>query len=186
LPVKFIFDDPKMQSWTLLRQTYDSISKCEDKKLAKEGLTAQQHAILRTIKLSAEAPSITQVADWVDKHVNSISLIVDRMTESGRVKRVNAPRDRRSYNLVMTAKGEKAFQSGEVASAPLIQELLNCLSDEELQKLSNILEKIRAKTIELYFDKKTIYEVKVPETSNMLNGSPEESKPKKSPVRKKK
>jgi DNA-binding MarR family transcriptional regulator len=186
LPVKFIFDDPKLQGWMLLHQTYDSISKCEDKKLAAEGITAQQHAILMAIHLSDKAPSLTQVADWVDRHVNSITLIVDRMTKAGLVKRVRNSQDRRSYDLVMSKKGEKALQAGVMAGYSLIQELLSGFSDKELQRLSDILEKVRAKTIEQYYEKKTVTEVKVPDNSDVLQTTPERSTPKKSPGRKKK
>ena len=161
MPVKFLFKNPKMSTWMMLHQTTNSIVKCEEKQFAPLGLTTQQHAILMAIKLSSTPPSLTQIADWVDRHVNSITLIVDRMEKSGLVKRVRNTHDRRSFSLVMTPKGEKYLQTGTGTGSTLVQELLSCLSNEELQTLQAFLEKIRTKAIEQCYEKKTITEVKV-------------------------
>jgi DNA-binding MarR family transcriptional regulator len=165
LPVKYIFENPKLQSWMLLHQTYNSISKCEDKQLSSEGITAQQHAILMAIKLSPKPPSLTQIADWVDRHVNSITLIVDRMERNGLVKRVRNTKDRRSFCLMMTKKGEKALQVGLGSGSVVIQEVMSCLSSKELADLVEFLEKVRSKAIDYCYTKKTMTEVNVTDKS---------------------
>jgi DNA-binding MarR family transcriptional regulator len=172
MPVKFVFQDPRMQTWMMLHQTASSMAKCEEKRFSPLGLTTQQHAILMAIKLSSTPPSLIQIADWVDRHANSITLIVDRMEKSGLVKRTRNIQDRRSYNLIMTAKGEKYLQSGLAAGLSLIQEILSCLSDAESQKLFDLLDKIRTKAIEQGYEKKTITEIKVAEIEDKLKPGP--------------
>ena len=176
MPVKFVFQDPRMQTWMMLHQTANSIAKCEEKNFSPLGVTTQQHAILMAIKLSATPPSLIQIADWVDRHANSITLIVDRMEKSGLVKRTRNTRDRRSYNLIMTPKGEKYLQTGVEAGFPLIQEILSCLSDEELPRLFDLLDKIRTRAIEQGYEKKTITEVNVAEIEGKLKHSPVKNK----------
>ncbi len=161
MPVKLIFRDPKMQGWMLLHQTFNSIAKCEDKELGEEGITPQQHAILMAIKLSDKPPSLTRIADWVDRHVNSITLIVDRMEKNGLVKRVRSTKDRRSFSLIMTPKGEKYLKTGAGTGETLTQEIMSCLSNKELQAFIEFLEKIRATAIKHCKEKKPITEINI-------------------------
>jgi DNA-binding MarR family transcriptional regulator len=167
VPVKFIFQNPKMRAWMLLHQTNSSMIKCEDKQFGPLGITTQQHAVLMAVKFSPTPPTLTQIADWVDRHINSITLIVDRMEKSGLVKRVRNTHDRRSFRLMMTAKGEKHLQTGIETGTPLIQEMLNCLTNEELQAMSEFLEKIRTKAIEQCYENKIIREIDVSKNSGM-------------------
>ena len=171
MPVKFIFQNPKMSAWMMLHQTMNSLSRCEEKNFIRLGLTTQQHAILMAIKYSGTPPSLTQIADWVDRHANSITLIVDRMEKSGLVKRVRNKEDRRSFGIVMTPKGEKYLESGVRAGIPLIQEILDCISQEELQTLQGFLEKIRNKAIEQCYENKIITEINAAKIDGKLKYS---------------
>jgi MarR family transcriptional regulator, 2-MHQ and catechol-resistance regulon repressor len=107
VPVKYIFKDTKRQTWEMLHQTSSSLARCEEKHFAFLGLSPQQYAILTAVNLSPTYPTLTQIADWVDRHTNSITYIVDRMERDRLIKRVRNPEDRRAYSLVITAKGEK-------------------------------------------------------------------------------
>ena len=168
MPVKFIFNNPKLQTWMLLHQASNTMEKCEESKFSPLGLTTQQHAILMAVKYSPPPSSLTQIADWVDRHANSITLIADRMVKNGLVKRVRNAQDRRSYSLEMTSKGEKYLQTGTETGSTLVQEIMGCLTNQELQRLSEFLEKIRAKAIEQCYEKKTITEIKITEYDSKL------------------
>jgi hypothetical protein len=50
MPVKFVFENPLFMAWMLIRQTYNTVLKCEDLVFSKTGLTTQQHAVLIAIK----------------------------------------------------------------------------------------------------------------------------------------
>jgi DNA-binding MarR family transcriptional regulator len=164
VPVKYIFENSKMQTWAMLRQTSESIDICEEKQFipfAPLGLTPQQYIILMIIKISRTPLSLTQMADMVDRHANNITIIIDRMEKNGLVKRVRINGDRRSYRLALTPKGEKYYQTGIRENSHLIKEIFDCLSNEELQTLQDLLEKIRVRVNERYGEKKTITEIKV-------------------------
>ena len=161
MPVKFVFDNRLLDFWMLFHQTYNSIFKCEDKELAKLGITTQQHVILMAIKNGGEITTPTQLADWLDRNANSITLILDRMEKAGLVKRVRDVSDRRSLRIVMTDKGERTLKKSSKLSWELIQKLLNSYSEKELQSMIHQLEKLRHQAINTCYTDKKITEVVV-------------------------
>jgi DNA-binding MarR family transcriptional regulator len=163
MPVKFVFDIPQMTAWMLLHQTYNSITKCEEKTFAEVDLTPQQHAVLSAIKYSPGPATPTQIADWLDRNLNSMTLIIDRMEKGGLIKRVRDIKDRRSFRLAMTGKGEKLLKAGTLHAAPLVKQLLRNLSDKELQTLVELLEKVRTESTRLWPKPKALKEVVVGE-----------------------
>lgn len=163
MPVKFNFNNQQLMVWILLHQTLNSVIKCEEKVYAKLGLTSQQHAILMAIK-NADAPATpTQIADWVDRNLNSITLIVDRMEKGGFVKRVRDIQDRRSIRLSITEKGDQYLKSSAQSGWDLIQDVLKVLSEEEIENLKGLLEKVRYQAIEKCYRNKTVKEVTIDE-----------------------
>jgi MarR family transcriptional regulator, 2-MHQ and catechol-resistance regulon repressor len=167
VPVKFRFNNQRLVAWILLHQTLNSVIKCEDKVYAKTGLTTQQHAILMAIKNASAPATPTQIADWVDRNLNSITLIVDRMEKNGFVKRVRDIQDRRSIRLSITEKGELYLKNSAQGGWDLIQEVLDVLSDEEIETLKGLLEKVRYKAIDKCYRDKTIKEIVIDENPGL-------------------
>jgi MarR family transcriptional regulator, 2-MHQ and catechol-resistance regulon repressor len=161
MPVKFMFDNHHMSAWMLLHQTYNSLLKCEDAIFPSIGLTTQQHAILMAIKYNDSPATPTQIADWLDRNTNSISLIVNRMEKNGLVKRVRDVEDRRSLRIAMTPKGEEVLNNGVLVGRSLIREILGALSGEETKYLTDLLEKVRFQALKYCRKEKTLKEVKV-------------------------
>jgi DNA-binding MarR family transcriptional regulator len=154
MPVKFKFDNRLLELWMVFHQTYNSVFKCEDKEFAKAGITTQQHVILMAIKNGGETTTPSQLADWLDRNANSITLIIDRMERSGLVKRVRDVADRRSLRIAMTEKGEKTLRKSTKIGWEIIQKLLSQLSEKEVQAFVKQLETLREKAVaECYPDK---------------------------------
>jgi len=148
MPVKFVFKMPQLAVWMLLHQTYNSILKCEEELFAQIGLTTRQHAILMAIKYIDRPATPTQIADWVDRNLNTVTLIVDRMVKNDLIKRVRDIEDRRSFHLVMTEKGKEYLKMSTQISTPLVMILLENLSHEELLTLETLLAKVRLRAIQ--------------------------------------
>ena len=117
MPVKFAFKIPQLAAWMLLHQTYNSISRCEDSVFGEIHMTAQQHGILMAVKHLSYPATPTQIADWVDRNLNTTTMIIERMEKKGLVKRVRDIQDRRSYRVAMTEKGEEYCNNGTARSA---------------------------------------------------------------------
>jgi MarR family transcriptional regulator, 2-MHQ and catechol-resistance regulon repressor len=159
MPFSFKSSAPILDAWMLLNQTYDSISHCKDIVSAKMGITMQQMGILMAIKFIDPPPTETQIAEWVDKKLNSVSTILDRMAIAGLVERVEDPQDRRTYRVRVTKKGQ-SFSKAEIEHrSELIKEIMGSLSEEETQTLIKLLTKVRMQALRHLQQDKSIKEV---------------------------
>ena len=136
-----------MMVWLLLHQTYNLVLKCEDQVFAKHGLTTEQHVLL-AIKYIDDPVTPTDVARWLDRNTNSVSLIVERMVKAGLVRRIRDLRDRRSVRLVITSDGKDILDRATVAGWELVQEILSPLPEDERHTLVNLLGTVRGRAFE--------------------------------------
>ena len=167
MPIKFAFENPYMGAWILLRQTYNLVLKCQDQTFSEYELTTEQHAVLMAIKHIDDPVRVTDVARWLDRNVNSVSMIIDRMVKAGLVRRLRDLPDRRSVRLTITSKVEKAFVLATVAGWGLIQEILSSLSDEDRLTFIRLLETVRDKAYDYLGSGEVVEEVRRDETENM-------------------
>ena len=161
MPVKFVFNNRMLDLWMLFHQTYNSLFKCGEKELAKLGITTQQYVILMTINNGGEMTTPTQLADWLDRNANSITLIIDRMEKAGLVKRVRDVSDRRSLRIVLTDKGGNILNKGTKIAWELIQNLLSGFSDKEMQNMINQMVKLRSEAISRCYTDKTVKDLRI-------------------------
>ncbi len=167
MPVKFEFENPYMGAWMLLRQVYNLISKCNDLVFSNYKLTTEQHSVLMAIKHIEEPVKVTDVARWLDRSVNSVSMIIDRMVKVGLVIRRRDLPDRRAVRLTITSKAEEAFVPATIAGWELIQEILSSLSDEDRLTFIRLLETLRNKAYDYLGSGEVVEEVRGNETENM-------------------
>jgi DNA-binding MarR family transcriptional regulator len=167
MPVKFKFKNLDKGSWVLLRQAYNLIVKCEDQVFSEYELTTEKHAVLMAIKHISGPVRITDIARWLDRSVNSVSMIIDRMVKAGLVRRVRDRKDRRTVFVTMTPKAEQAYVPSTVAGWGLIQEILSPLSDEDKRTLIKMLETLRDKTYDYLDSGKVVEEVSINEKDTM-------------------
>jgi DNA-binding MarR family transcriptional regulator len=146
MPIKFKFGNIDKGVWVALRQTHNLVSRCEDQVFAERGITTEQHSVLMVVKHIDGPVRPTDIARWLDRSVNSVSMIIDRMVKAGLVKRVRDKKDRRTVFVTLTSKAEKAYVLASVAGWELIQEILSPLSDKDKRTLIKLLETLRDKT----------------------------------------
>jgi DNA-binding MarR family transcriptional regulator len=167
MPIKFELENPYMGAWILLRQAYNLVLKCEDLVFSEHELTTEQHSVLMAIKHIEDPVKVTDVARWLDRSVNSVSMIIDRMVKAGLVRRRRDLPDRRAVRLIITSKAEEAFVPATVAGWELIQEILSSLSNEDILTLIRLLETLRDKTYDYLGSGEDVEKVKRNETENM-------------------
>lgn len=167
MPVKFEFENPYMGAWMLLRQTRNLISKCEDVVFSKYVLTTEQYLVIMAIKHIEEPVKVTDVARWLDRSVNSVSMIIDRMVKVGLVRRRRDLPDRRAVRLTITSKAEEAYVPATISGWELIQEILAPLPDKDILTLNRLLEVIRDKTYDYLGSGEVVEKVKRDEDENM-------------------
>jgi len=167
MPIKFKFENLDKGAWMLLRQIHTLVSKCEGRVFGEHELTTEQHAVLMVIKHIDSPVRPTDIARWLDRSVNSVSMIIDRMVKAGLVRRVRDRKDRRTVFVTITSKAEKAYVLASVAGWGLIQEILSPLSDEDKRTLIRLLETLRDKTYDYLESGDVVEEVKINEAENM-------------------
>jgi len=167
MPVKFQFMDQRLQTWLLCHQVYDSIYRCEESVFAKEGISTQQHAVLIAIKYIEEPVTVSELAHWLERNQNGISMLVERMVKDGLISRKRDLSDRRSIRLVMTKKGKNILERATMSGWDLAQEILSSISDDDLHVLNGILERMRGKAFGYLNPGKSLEEVKTDEAKNM-------------------
>ncbi|MFO7773238.1 MAG: MarR family transcriptional regulator [Dehalococcoidia bacterium] len=147
MPKQFDGESPSLKAWLLLHRTRDVFFRCEDRIAAEFGLTQEQYSVLLAMKCLDEPVRPTDVGRWVGHKVNTVSMIVDRMFEAGLLRRERDLPDRRSVRLVITDKGEKAFEAATPEVSRLIEEIMSQLSYEDSLTLVRLLETLKEKAL---------------------------------------
>ena len=142
------FKHPIHQMWIMLDQTYIDISKCQEAAFAKAGVTLQQYRVLMVIDAVKQPVTPTDIAHWLDRNTNSITLIIDRMEKIDLVNRIRDLKDRRALRLVMTPKGKELFDRATAYGLELLETMMSCCTKEEIETLSHLLGRLREKALE--------------------------------------
>jgi DNA-binding MarR family transcriptional regulator len=132
-----------MKLWLLMHRVHDALVLCEDSVFSEYGLTMEQFGLLGTLKGSGSSLRPVDLALLLERSPNSVSMLVDRMVKAGLVKRTRDRKDRRTVNVALTSKGEKALGSAMPAGWEFIQQILSRLSYEDKHALADLLETMK-------------------------------------------
>ena len=128
-----------LKLWRQLYQTYTLLKRCEDQIFYEYGLTTEQFSVLVAIDYFTGPTKVTDIARWLERSTNSISMIVDRMVKAGLVRRIRDRNDRRVVHVINTSKGENALKPAAQASFKVIRKILLQLSYEDRSTLISLL-----------------------------------------------
>lgn len=137
-----------LRLWLLVHRVHDLFRTGEDRVLGEYNLTTEQFSVLVTIKYLREPARPTDIAQWLARSPNSVSMLVDRMVKAGLVRRVRDRSDRRVVNVFITSKGKTALEPATQAVWKFIWELLSPLPYESKRTLVNLLETVKGQAIE--------------------------------------
>jgi len=141
-------EDLNVTLWRMIYQTYTRFKNCFDQILMEHGLTIEQYLVLVTIKYHDSPVRITDVARWLERSTNSISMLVDRMVKAGLLRRVRDRSDRRVVNVFLTSKAENALKPANPVAWELMQEGMSPLSYENKHTLASLLKTVNYKLLE--------------------------------------
>jgi len=134
--------------WRNLYQTYTRFKNGMDQVLGKYGLTMEQYLVLTTIKYHDPPMRITDVASWLERSTNSVTMIVDRMVKAGLLRRVRDRRDRRTVNVFLTSKAENAMKAANPSAWEYMQLGMSSLSQKDKDALASLLKTLNYKLLE--------------------------------------
>jgi len=136
-----------LRLWRQLYQTYTLVKTCEDQVFGEHGLTTEQGAVLGAVEYFGGSLKVTEIARWLERSTNSVSMQVDRMVKAGLLRRVRDRVDRRAVRVDSTSKGRDALKPANLAAFEAIQKILSPVSHEDRLALLSLLETLKYETI---------------------------------------
>lgn len=107
------------------------------------GLTMQQFNVLRILKGAKDGPvSIRYITERMIDKASNASRLVDKLVEKEWVLRKECPMDRRQVEVSISVKGLSILEEASLAVRNS-QVVFNSLSDQEMDLLNHLLDKIR-------------------------------------------
>jgi DNA-binding MarR family transcriptional regulator len=158
-----------LRLWYITHRTCDWLRRCEDQVFGEYNLTTEQYAVLSTIKYLDEPVRITDIARWLERSTNSVSMIVDRMVKAGLLRRVRDRNDRREVRVIITSKGETALKPATLGGLEFIEKILSPLSHEDRQTLLSLLETLKYEAFKYLYPGADIEEMRKNEITGQAN-----------------
>jgi DNA-binding MarR family transcriptional regulator len=134
--------------WRKMYQAYTRFKNGMDQVLSDHGLTMEQYLVLVTIKYHGAPIRITDIAHWLERSTNSVTMIVDRMVKAGLLRRVRDRRDRRTVNVFLTSKAENALKPANPAAWEFMQQGMSPLSHHDRKAFASLLKTINYRLVE--------------------------------------
>ncbi len=132
--------------WFMIHRTHDMLKTCEDQVFVKYKLTTEQYLVLMAMMYLREPARVTDIARWLGRSTNSVSMIVDRMVKASLLRRVRDRNDRRVVNVFITSKGQNALQPATRAGWEYVWKIISPLPDEDKHTFMRLLETIQYET----------------------------------------
>jgi len=144
----FEFDEIAMTTWAVLRQTWISVNKAAEVKLAKVGLTPEKAAVLWACKDYPGTLTPAEIARLVFRENQTIAGLLNRMEKEGLVTRVPKRKGHPFTEVKATPKGEKMAGPGIEIYKNLIKGLVSGVTVEEQKQLQKLLKPLRQKMLD--------------------------------------
>jgi DNA-binding MarR family transcriptional regulator len=107
-----------------------------------EGITPQQYNILRILRGAGAPLSTLQIRERMLDKMSDTSRVVDRMITKQLVNKTVSAKDKRMVDIEITDEGKRILDNLDKRNNEL-DNILGNLSQEELETLSSLLDKLR-------------------------------------------
>lgn len=124
-----------------LRRILDRLEESTYSKAA--GLSYQQFLILVAVESADPPVTQTTIANRVQRSLNSISLMIDRMEKLRLVTRLRSPIDRRETHISITDEGRVKLEEALAVGRFLTDRLADVFTQVEIQESTRLMTKLR-------------------------------------------
>lgn len=134
--------DTELKLWLLLPRVGEALCLCFDLIFSKYGVTNEQTRLLSLV--TARGPlRVSDLASFLERSPNSVSMLVDRMVKAGLVRRTRDKKDRRAVFVSLTDKGSEAVEPTIPAAWEFVNKVLSVLSYDDQRALADSLETLK-------------------------------------------
>lgn len=125
--------------------TGEMLSKEADRTLRPLGLTRAQFNVLMLLGHQATDGSLTQtqLGRMLLVHRSNVTGLVDRMEESGWIRRTGSAGDRRVNEIRLTAAGRRLLEKTEAAYNTRVDAVIGAIPDDDRARLVRTLQSVR-------------------------------------------
>ncbi|NMC60354.1 MAG: MarR family transcriptional regulator [Candidatus Methanofastidiosa archaeon] len=138
---------PKPETFEIFGKLFFLANRLEylgDKNLREDGLTTKQWQLIAvTGKYFTYPPSVSEVADVLSTTHQNIKQIALKLQEKGFISIEKDENDKRILRLKLTEKNRKYWESKSNEEIAFISPLFEGMSDQEINNLYNLLNKIQ-------------------------------------------
>lgn len=144
----------ELNLWLELHKFYDTLSRVwKNSAPVNDNVSGTQLSVLRAmnylIDIDHDPIIIRDLVPHLNRSLNSISSIIDRMVKNGLVEKYRDLPDRRAIRVVMTKKGEEIMEQGIEPFRNTIKTLFSSVTADEQKKLLTILDKMKVNLKEI-------------------------------------
>ena len=133
--------------WGRLFLAAKVVERAREIELSRVNVSLIQAMVLYALKLSPEPLTPSRLARMLCREPHSMSALIDRMEKQGLVERKHDLSRKNLVRVVVTPKGEEAFQRQRSMNA--VANLTSTLTKEERQALGICVDKLRVRATEL-------------------------------------
>ena len=138
------FNDLVHATFLTFHSTSGLLMKLEERTYFNEAsISFPQFLILMTVESSPPPVSQTTIARAINRGLNSVSMIIDRMEKQGLVVRTRSEEDRRESHITVTPQGKTALAGAIKVGGTLRERLGKSFEAEELEEWTRLLNKLK-------------------------------------------
>jgi DNA-binding MarR family transcriptional regulator len=136
---KEIYDKMLQLKWLMHKQKMSELTKFDnaDRFNPREG----QGRVLSILRLKPEI-SQKELSYLLDMSKQALAMLLVKLEKSGLIERIQSQEDKRELNIKLTDEGRRVAEGIDQEPQPYGLDMLDCLSEQELQALHQILNKI--------------------------------------------
>jgi DNA-binding MarR family transcriptional regulator len=114
----------------------------------KDDIWPQHFSIMKILNDSGPT-NISSMADWLRIERSQMTHMVNKLEKKGYISREGNGSDRRSVKISITEKGREAYAEWLLAIRKRMENIIGCLTDEEINEMADSLIKLHDITIKL-------------------------------------
>ena len=133
--------------WARLFLSTKLVERAREVELSRVKISLIQAMVLYALKISPEPLTPSKLARMLCREPHSMSSLIDRMEKQGLVEKKHDLSSKNLVRVVVTAKGEEAFQRQRSVNA--VTNITSGLTKEERETLGSCADKLRLWASEL-------------------------------------
>jgi DNA-binding MarR family transcriptional regulator len=133
--------------WVRLFLATTLVERAREVELSRVNISLIQAMVLHALKISPGPLTPSKLSRMLCREAHSMSALIDRMEKQGLVEKKHDLSSKNLVRVVVTAKGEEAFQRQRSVNAVI--NITSSLTKEERETLGSCADKLRLKAAEL-------------------------------------